>query len=237
MRNFILLCFVSLLGFSQAQATGPNLLTNGDFEEGFGGVTPPPGAGGWIAVEGPNFFVESLGNFNTPAADADHGSFALKLFGSFFGVFNQVIAFQDMIPATPGDLYEACVEAQTLSADMIMGSNQGFVRLVFFDAMGNEISGFNSPTLTAASPADEWIDLCVSEIAPVGAATAGIFVFFQQLDGVSPGSIFYDNASLCATPAAAIPTLETWGLIILGLGLSIVGIVYLAQRKSAIQVG
>ena len=230
MRNFILLCFVSLLGFSQAQATGPNLLTNGDFEAG---------GTGWNEETVGTAFYAALGSMSpiTPPADSEHGTTALVLSGQSSGSRNQTLVFQDGIPVTPGDLFEACTEAQIVTGNEIVGGNQGFIRLAFFDEMGVEVAGFNSNFINTTSPTDEWIDLCLSVIAPEGAVTAGMFIFFQQTDGVSPGVLFYDNAFLCVTAAAPIPTLETWGLIILGLGMSIVGIVYLAQRKSAIQVG
>ena len=197
----------TLLGPSTAPPpTITELLTNGDFEAGdaSGGFidgTPPGWDGSFNGVSLGSCLFDSCQQVPAPRSDDQ----VLKMFGPFTPE-GAAGAYQD-VEAIPGETYTASAWANNSSVDPLQGSNLADVQLIFLDANGDEIVGAGDETLAGVGdlPADTWVQLEASAVAPQGAAFARIQLLHIQLNNpVTGGSIFWDDASLTG-PSTGIP--------------------------------
>jgi hypothetical protein len=161
----------------------PNALMNPGFES-------PDASGGDV------FGTADWFGFNdhfTTAAVSRSGSQALKIFGPFFP-FGGAGAGQHVGAASEGDVFKASAWALNWSGDPIDPSNFAVVKIEFLDA-GNAVVGFaESPQITSALPLDTWTEFSVEATAPMGTASAQIVLVHVQLEPVTGGSVFFDDA-------------------------------------------
>jgi hypothetical protein len=177
--------------------TPPNLLMNPGFES-------PDASAGDV------FGTADWGGFNdnfTTAAASRSGSQSLKIFGPFFP-FGGAGVVQNVGAASEGDVFKLSAWALNSSSDPIDPSNFAVVKLEFLDA-GNNVIGFaESPQITSALPVDTWTEFSAQATAPMGTASAQAVLVHVQLEPVTGGSVFFDDASmaLLAKPDCACAT-------------------------------
>ncbi len=226
-----IICIFSTLGFGQST----NLLTNGDFENGY------PNLAGWI-LRGSTASIVHVGNPDLPDADSDYGERSLTICGEFSDPsLNSAFVYQ-IFPSTPGDIYHASADLQVSTANPLEGDNIGFIRLAFFsDPNGQvELGGYNSMGVNSTTTPGIWIPNKIdAAIAPPGTTHIGFYMFFQKppLDRVhSEDTVFYENATLTLQIPEQIPTMSEWGLIILLLLLLNIGVVAIKSNKKTLSI-
>jgi len=171
-----------------ATALGQNVLVNPGFEDaGF----PPNVFDGWTD------FGNGNGNVSQVSFDIQEpfeGLFSAKLFGQFTGAENASGMFQDF-DTEPGETWKVEVRALHQEGDAIVGPNLALANIEWRDENLNLLDFVATTALDANSPTDEWILVSNEATAPEGTAVVRVALFFLQLDGVSPGAAFFDDAS------------------------------------------
>jgi hypothetical protein len=179
---------VALLGATAATASAQNVLENPGFEEpGF----PPMVFDGWTD------FGNGSGNVSQVSFDIQEpfeGLFCAKLFGQFTGGENASGMFQDFETA-PGETWKMSIRAIHQAGDAIVGPNFGLANIEWRDESLQLLDFQANVTIDAESPTDEWLLFESEATAPEGTAVVRFSAFFLQIDGVSPGAIFYDAAT------------------------------------------
>ena len=162
-----------------------NLLTNPGFESGLVGWTP----------YGPNIYSET----NNPAGGiVPHtGNVLCKMYGQFIGGSNFNGAFQSF-NANPGEVFTMDCWSRHSALDPLQGvgqpnDNYATMRIAFFDAGNQEISGSERVVLDGNFPQNSWIDNPpLSATAPAGTVTVQAHIQFLQ-PGVGTGSAHFDD--------------------------------------------
>ena len=186
MRMTSMLATILLLGASGAQAQ--NVLANPGFEDaGF----PPAVFDGWTDFGNGGANVSQV-SFDIQAPF--EGLFCAKLYGQFIGGENASGMYQDFETA-PGETWKMSIRALHQAGDAIVGPNFGLANIEWRDENLQLIDFQANVTIDAASPTDEWLLFESEATAPEGTAVVRFSAFFLQIDGVSPGAVFYDNAS------------------------------------------
>ena len=184
---------------------GSNLLMDPSFEDpdfpffnlSLGDTPDQAATGQWVA----------FGNANFNSAVSNTGFTSMNMFGPFTGMSDASGIWQN-IDASPGDVFEASVFAQSLSGDSIKGqSNFTTVKVEFLNANGDVIPGLDQ-FLGANSkesiilegrdpdmPEDVWVQRQVDAVAPAGTTKARLTLLFVQIDA-GTGSVFFDDLSL-----------------------------------------
>lgn len=182
-------------------ASAVNLLSNPGFEA-------PDASGGDVYASDSWFGFNDV--FTTTAA-ANTGSQALKIFGPFFPG-GGAGAVQPIGAVAPGEIVNANAFAFTPAGDALTPSNFAVVKIEFLDA-GSNIVGFNESVQinTGNLPVDTWTQFSASGVAPANTATAQVVLVHVQLDPVTGGSIFFDDAY-----AEVVPEPTSLALIALG---------------------
>ncbi|UCE02214.1 MAG: T9SS type A sorting domain-containing protein [Candidatus Latescibacterota bacterium] len=161
----------------------PNLLMNAGFES--------PDASGGDVYGTADWF--GFNDHFTTAVVSRSGSQALKIFGPFFPG-GGAGAGQNVGAASEGDVFRASAWALNWSGDPIDPSNFAVVKIEFLDA-GNAVIGFaESPQITSALPLDTWTEFSVEATAPMGTASVQLILVHVQLEPITGGSVFFDDA-------------------------------------------
>ncbi len=182
-----------------ATTASASLLVNGGFEDTpFGGAEEAGAGVGWTTYGAP-FRVQQAGGGCDPitCAGAYEGTVSLKIFGD-------AGAYQDFA-ATEGESFEGGVWAvNPQNADQLNGGQIGAAAIIFLDAGGNVISDVVSNLLDASSNIDEWMELTVAGVAPVGTVTARFQVFTTGGGGGAGryDAAYFDRAAPIPVPAA-----------------------------------
>ena len=152
----------------------------------------------------------------------------LKQFGSDAG-------YLQSISANGGDTVDASVHAINWSGDL--WSNLGLLQLAYFDASNNELGrletfaasdtsqDYQLTPKTGADPS-EWTLMELSGIAPAGTTRAQILLLHIDIGG--GGALFWDDASLTATPQVVPVPAAVW---LFGSGL--IGLIGVARRRKS----
>jgi len=174
------------------------LLKNRDFEAGdasSGDIngTPPRWSGSFNDVSVSSCLFDACQQVPVPRSPDQ----VLKMFGPFVPE-GAAGTYQD-VEAIPGQTYTASAWANNSSVDPLQGDNLADVQLFFLDVDGNEIGGFAAETTAGVGdlPADTWVLLEATAVAPEGTAFARIQLLHIQLNNpATGGAIFWDDASL-----------------------------------------
>ncbi len=184
--------------FTLNQVGQPNVLRNSSFEDQVSGCVGSPYAG-WVN------FGNGQGNANE---NVRTGNYAAKLFGGYNSPIAASGWFQNA-PAAPGSTWRASGWANTLATDLIQFGNDVFLTLEFFNANGDNISGFEvhqSPWRSEGVAVGAANDLLYrffetgEAVAPEGTATVRCLIFQRQVD-FAGGATWWDDMSLVQTDA------------------------------------
>lgn len=174
LRGFVIfLSFVSCAS-SMAQAS------NSGFEYGVGNV-----ATGW----------NKFGNAFREAIQPRSGSYSMKLFGNFTGGSNVTGVYQDL-PVGPGVRVAASAWAINRQADAMSGDNYAVLKIIFRDALNNDLLSAESNRITFSTPKDTYRMLSVSLAqAPLGTHHCSVFILFVQPASTpfASGSTLFDD--------------------------------------------
>ncbi len=135
------------------------------------------------------------------------GSVGLAMWGPFSGNPDASGIFQN-VDASPGDVFEASVFAQSKSTDSIRGqANYTALKVEFLNANGDVIPGLGEfigangkenvilEGRDPDMPEDSWIERQVNAVAPAGATKARMSLLFVQLEN-GAGATLFDDLSL-----------------------------------------
>jgi hypothetical protein len=192
-------------------------LVNVTFEADDASGGDVPGATGWTTFESV-FTNSTIGPNSGPVSHDAGGTQSLKMFGPFF--FDGASgAYQADDSVEAGKTYTATAHAMNWAPDALSPGNLGIFQLSFWDAAGGQDGGGNNLGTTQlivdstddsvniylpgqdGADISDWTELSITEIAPVGAVSAEIFLLHIQLnDPVVGGSIFWDDVNLVVAP-------------------------------------
>ncbi|MEL6797670.1 MAG: hypothetical protein AAFO89_12715, partial [Planctomycetota bacterium] len=121
----------------------------------------------------------------------------LLMFGNFFEPFNTQGVFQTLTGVvTPGEEWEVAALVGEVSGDEIVGSNIGFVSIVFRDSAGVNLVDRAVEINVNNVVTDQLTRFSQSLVAPLGAVDAQIVIGFQQPVITDGGALHYDDAEL-----------------------------------------
>ena len=143
-----------------------------------------------------NWFVwpENQSNYSIVSEPVLLGNHSLKLFGQYSGMTNDIAVYQNFIPSA-GEEFTFSGFVYTASDDPISGDNTAFLELVFFNENWDVLEQPVSSSITSSSPADQWIPLSVSGIAPNSVASFNVAMKFIQVNDAG-GSVYFDDLGL-----------------------------------------
>jgi beta-glucanase (GH16 family) len=137
-----------------------------------------------------NAFRESTGAFS--------GDYGLKLFGQFSGSTSVSGAYQKF-KVRAGNRVYAQVRAVNRSADAVSGDNFALLKLVYFDATGNEIGASESRSMRATTQQDQsqWLSASLGS-APAETVLCGVYLLFVQPSSTpfAGGSVTFDDVTV-----------------------------------------
>lgn len=176
----------ALIALAAGVACGANAqLLNPDFE--FPGATTT--FADWQQYGNPANLQAGFELFN--------GFAGVKMFGDFFINFNTKGVFQTIsAPIVPGDEWEAAALVGDLASDPIVGSNKGFVAVVFLDSNGVNLVDTAIDIDVNNVVSDQLTRFASSLVAPLAAASVQINIGFQQPVVTDAGALHYDDAEL-----------------------------------------
>jgi PEP-CTERM motif len=161
------------------------------------------------------------GAFNTPytttTVTPHSGTQCLKIFGPFFNGGGSGVV-QGTFPAAENQVWTATAWAMNSTLDPIDPSNFAVVKIEFLDSTNSVITGIESPHIDSTLPLDTWTQFTAQGAAPADTVAAQIVLVHVQLDPITGGSVFFDDATLIPEPAS---------LALLGLG----GLTLLFRRR------
>jgi hypothetical protein len=199
---------VAILTLSAASARAfTNYLANPGLETGnFTGWTDTYAAS--HSVDSTAGYVYGSGTIHEPAHS---GTWALKMWGDYWGNFVQTHTAYQLIPAASGSTWSADVWAYTASPDNIQGANYAQLQVFFYDATTNEVladaAANYSAVVNTSTPINTWIHLIATNTvdgttnlnAPAGTAFVRFGIMFSQDAAESGGSTYFDDANLIKT--------------------------------------
>ncbi len=132
-----------------------------------------------------------------PGFELFNGINGLKMFGNFFEPFNTQGVFQTLTGAvTPGEEWEAAALVGDLTGDEIVGSNIGFVAVVFRDSSGTNLVDRAAEINVSNVVTDQLTRFAETLVAPLGAVDVQVNIGFQQPVITDGGALHYDDAEL-----------------------------------------
>ncbi|MEO1717462.1 MAG: hypothetical protein AAFR76_10155 [Planctomycetota bacterium] len=132
-----------------------------------------------------------------PSFDLFNGVNGLLMFGNFFEPFNTQGVFQTLTGVvTPGEEWEVAALVGEVSGDEIVGSNIGFVSIVFRDSAGVNLVDRAVEIDVNNVVTDQLTRFSQSLVAPLGSVDAQIVIGFQQPVITDGGALHYDDAEL-----------------------------------------
>ncbi|MBL9001316.1 MAG: hypothetical protein JNK25_09290 [Phycisphaerae bacterium] len=180
------------------QVGGGNVLSNPSFETQVANCLGSPFAG-WV-------------NFGNGQANADEnprtGTYAAKLFGGY----NAPVAgsgWLQNVPTIPGTMWKASGWATTSAGDTIADGNDVFLTIEFFNANGDNITGYevnqhpwrSEPVATGAANDLLYHYFETGEVeAPEGTATVRCLIYQRQVE-YAGGATWWDDMELIQTDA------------------------------------
>jgi hypothetical protein len=198
---------VAILALSAASARAfTNYLANPGFETGtFAGWSDTYAAS--HSVDSTAGYVYNSGTIHEPAHS---GTWALKMWGDFWGNFVQTHTAYQLIPVAPGSTWSADIWAYTASPDNIQGQNYAQLQVTLMDASTSAAPinvVYYSTVVNTSTPINTWLHLIATNSAdgttnltiPAGAAFLQFGLFFQQDAAQSGGSTYFDDANLIKT--------------------------------------
>ena len=200
-----------------------SLLTNGGFDAQDASGGDIFGSSGWIDFGGGTFTTDSAASGGAASPDALSPNNSFK-------VFSTSGAYQEFT-ATAGDVFAGSGFGQNFSGDPLLNLSTLRLQIAYVDEFGNPAGtaaggnlalGFNlfdSNTIDASSPQNEWIEMGVGT-APAPDNTAAVRFIALGLNG-SGGAGFFDSTSF----SQAVP--EPGSLAALCVG----GVAVIARRR------
>ena len=189
-----------------------NLLDNPSFESADASGGDVPGA--------PDYFT--FNDVFTTASVSNTGDQSLKAFGPFVDG-GGAGAVQGGFAAMEGDVFQAGAFLLNSSTDPLGENNFAVVKVEYLDAGGGVIAAFESAQANADTlPMDVWTPYTATGVAPAGTASAQFVLVHVQIDPITGGSIFADDASF----GRVIPEPATVGLAAVG------GLALLRRRRN-----
>ena len=204
-----LAAFVAVVTLSAMSALAyTNYLSNPGFETG----TFSPWLDDYTAhsVDSTSGFVYGSGTIHEPAHS---GTYALKMWGDYWGNFWQLHTASQWIPAAAGSIWSADIWGYTATPDNLKGQNVTWLQVDFCDGSSNAVAGgsYYSQLISATnSPVNTWLHLVATNatdgstnlVAPTGTAWVHFTLPFWQDTVQSGGSTYYDDANLIKTFAS-----------------------------------
>jgi hypothetical protein len=184
--------------FSLNQVGGSNVLANNSFENQTANCLGSPFAG-WVN------FGNGQGNLNE---NQRTGAYAAKLFGGYNSPI-AVSGWYQSYPATPGSTWKASGWGRSVANDLIADGNDVFLTLEFFDANGDNISGYelnqspwrSEPLATGGANNLVYNFFETGEaVAPEGTATVRCLIAQRQLN-YATGATWWDDLELVQVDA------------------------------------
>jgi PEP-CTERM motif len=205
------------LALSTSSVQAQNLLVNGSFETSPSGFTANPITLATVNQGWATFGLSQnnmSGSLDSPL-DGSETLYGQQAAGS---AYNNEGAYQIVSGITVGTTYNLLAYTLTdIPISSPFTSNSGVpgpvdIQLQFMDASLNTLATFDhgwSPT----GPMNTWTQYSVSGAAPVGTAYAAVYLFYMY-DGAQTTTqeMYYDKASLVATPEPATFSLVGMGL-------------------------
>jgi hypothetical protein len=199
---------VAILTLSAASAGAfTNYLANPSLETG--------NFNGWTDTYANSKSVDSTAGYvngsTTIHEPAHSGTWALKMWGDYWGHFTQTHTAYQLIPAAAGSTWSADVWAYTASPDNLKGQNYAQLQVIFYDVNTNQVLADGAQLYSAVvdtnAPINTWIHLIVTNSvdgtanlpAPDGTAFVRFGCFLSQDAVESGGSTYFDDANLIKT--------------------------------------
>jgi len=200
MNSRLAVCAAGVAIASMASMASANFLTNPGFEadDASGGDVSPITA--WPGFND-HFATSSV---------ARTGNNSLKLFGPFFNGGGAGVT--QTVPAAAGQTWVAEAFSRNDSSDPIGTGNFLAMKIEFLDSGFGPVGGsfslgvnvFEVIMADETSPLDSWEFAGLGTApAPAGTAFANLVFVHVQLDPITGGSVFVDDASLIPAPGAA----------------------------------
>jgi hypothetical protein len=230
------IAIAAALAFSASTTQAQNLLNNGSFE------TALPQTGNPITLSGVNLgwttyggdagaFARQTNMFNS-ADSPQSGTYALLETVNPGNNWGPAGAYQLVSGITPGQTYTFSIWALTDTVNSgYANTNAGVLFQLGFGAFNNSTNANQFMTIGAAISPDPhlptihtWTLYTATGVAPAGATDASAYAMFQDNSHASATeNLYFDNASLTATPEPA-------SLALVGMGLASF---YLIRRRKS----
>jgi hypothetical protein len=182
-------------------ASTTNILNNPSFTSGLAG---------WNVFGNVVADTRSFAVYTAPGSAKLYGPFALA--GDASGMYQSFAASAGSVWRLDVFSMHTC---QGNPPERTLGDNFGMARIVFRDALNNEIVGNDSTNsdevviIDETSPLATWTEHGVIATAPAGAVTVEAFILYVQPDSLEAGSMFVDEVrfrQLETTDVALAPT-------------------------------
>lgn len=185
-KNLMRGLVVSGLGFCLA-SSALGVLRNFSFESGSGSS-----ASAW----------NQFGNALREKTGAFSGSYGMKLYGQFSGGTSVSGAYQSVKFQT-GRKIQATARVLNRSSDPLTGDNFAVLKLVYFDAAGNEIASNESKAVRGSTAWNQSQIVSASlGPAPSTARSCVAYILFIQPNSTpfAPGSVIFDDVEVQVVP-------------------------------------
>ncbi|MBN1999539.1 T9SS type A sorting domain-containing protein [candidate division KSB1 bacterium] len=172
--HFLTILTLSLLLAAAVYAQGPLTIQNSGFETG--------DLSGW------SIWPTSGTHQSVTTGNAHDGSNALNMTGASAAVY------QTLPPPTPGDVYYAKGFVLNPPANPMAASQEIRIEITFFDENWTQLLQEFSPSLLSDAATDQWFELSIAGLCPVGTAYMNMgFNWIGTGETSTPGSALCDD--------------------------------------------